>query len=199
MKKLNEILTKVKNDYKVLLGNMKLSEKRIAHLEGCVEMAYTLAQKYDIDQYKAVLAALLHDYFREVDNEGIIDLAKKFNVDLSDFELKFPRVLHGKVAASYFSDKGFIKDNSILEAIRHHTLGAANVGELAKLLFIVDAVEKHRKYEGVDDIRKDIEGKSLNEAYILVLKRTIIDSIIKNKVLAPATIGAYNYMMEVSL
>ncbi len=198
MEQLNEIILKIENEYKSLLLEMKLSDKRKKHIEGCVELAYSLAGLYNIDQYKAVLAALLHDFFKELNNKDIIEKAKRLNIDISDFEVRFPRVLHGKVAASYFLDRGLIKDKYILEAIRHHTLGAANVSELTKLLFIVDATEKHREYEGVVELRKGIEEKNLDEAYILVLKKTIIDMIIKNKVLAPSTIGAYNYMMEVN-
>jgi HD superfamily phosphohydrolase YqeK len=92
-----------------------------------------------------------------------------------------------------------MEDYEILEAIRYHTLGEAGVGNLAKLLFIVDALEKYRTYEGVESLRSEIQGRSLDETYILVLKRTIIDMISKDKILAPATIGAYNYMMEVGL
>lgn len=199
MKQLNELLSDIKKDYQSLLEEMKLSEKRKLHVEGCIELAYSLAKVYDIDVNKAVLVALLHDFFREVDNKSIIEKAQSLNIEISDFELSYPKVLHGKVAASYFSAKGLIKDKDILEAIIHHTLGSSNVCSLTKLLFIVDALEKHREYEGVEELRKIIEGKSLDNAYIIVLKRTIIDMINKNKVLAPSTIGAYNYMMEDNL
>lgn len=196
---LNEILSKIEKEHEVLLKKMNVSDKRKRHLDGCVEMSYELAEVYRIDPYKAVLTGLLHDYFREMDNEAIIELAKSLKVSISDFELRFPRVLHGKVAASYFANKGYIEDYEIIEAIQHHTLGEAGVGKLAKLLFVVDAVEQFRTYDGVEALRKNIVGKSLDEAYILVLKTTIIDMIRKNKILAPATIGAYNYMMEVGL
>lgn len=196
---LNDILSLIKNQHKFLLNNMKISDKRKRHLDGCVEMAYELAGKYEIDTYKAVLAAMFHDYYRELDNKEIIALAISLRVNISEFEIRFPRVLHGKVAASFFEDRGYIIDSEILEAIRFHTLGEAGVGKIAKLLFVVDALEQSRAYEGVETLRRDIENKSLDEAYILVLKRTIFDMIKKNKILAPATIGAYNYMMEVGL
>lgn len=199
MMQLTKILTRIDKEYEKLLSEMKISDKRKSHIIGCVEMSFVLAQRYDLDPYKAVLAAKFHDYFREVDILEIIELAKNLNVTISDFELRFPRVLHGKVAATYFSANGYIEDSEVLEAIEHHTLGEAGVGNLAKLLFIVDAIEKFRIYDGVIALRTEIEGKSLDEAYILVLKRTIIDMIRKNKILAPATIGAYNYMMEVGL
>ncbi len=199
MMQLNEILSKIGKEHEVLLNKMNISDKRKRHLDGCVEMSYELALVYGINPYKAVLTALMHDYFREIDNMGIIELAKNLKVSISDFELRFPRVLHGKVAASYFLKNGYIEDDDIIEAIQHHTLGEAGVGKLAKLLFVVDAVEKFRTYEGVKALRSEIYDKSLDEAYILVLKRTIIDMIRKNKILAPATIGAYNYMMEVGL
>lgn len=199
MKELTKILTKIEKEYEILLSEMDLSDKRKKHISGCVEMSFDLAQIYGIDSYKAVLSAKLHDFFREVDTLEIIEIAKKYKVSISDFELRFPRVLHGKVASSYFSAKGYLDDYEILEAIKYHTLGEAGVGNLTKLLFIVDAIEKFRTYEGVEALRAEIVGKSLDEAYILVLKRTIIDIIRKNKILAPATIGAYNYMMEVDL
>lgn len=196
---LSKILYRIEKKYEVLLGEMKISEKRKNHIAGCVEMSFDLAQVYGLDPYKAVLTAKLHDFFREMDTLEIVELAKKMKVSISDFELKFPRVLHGKVAATYFSANGYLKDSEILEAIKHHTLGEAGIGNLAKLLFIVDAIEKYRTYEGVEDLRCEVKGKNLDEAYLLILKRTIIDMIRKNKILAPATIGAYNYMMEVSL
>lgn len=196
---LNEILSQIEKKYYILLNKMKVSDKRKRHLDGCVEMAYDLAKTYNIDTYKAVLAALVHDFYRELDNVEIIELAKKLNVNISEFELRFPRVLHGKVAASYFLEEGYIDDSEVIEAVKYHTLGEAGVGKLAKLLFVVDALEQFRSYDGVEALRRDISDKSLDEAYILVLKRTIIDMIKKNKILAPATIGAYNYMMEVSL
>lgn len=199
MMQLTQILSRIEKEYEVLLGEMNISDKRKKHISGCVEMSFDLAQIYGIDSYKAVLAAKLHDYFREVDTIEIIELAKNLKVSISEFEIRFPRVLHGKVAATYFSSKGYLQDYELLEAIKHHTLGEAGVGNLAKLLFIVDAIEKFRTYEGVEALRAEIVGKSLDESYILVLKRTIIDMIRKNKILAPATIGAYNYMMEVGL
>lgn len=196
---LNELLSQIEKDHKILLSKMKLSDKRKRHLDGCVEMAYKLAQKYEIDSYKAVLAAMVHDYYREMDNDDIIVLAKKLKVNISEFEIRFPKVLHGKVAASYFLQEGYIVDSEIIEAVMYHTLGEARVGKLAKLLYVVDALEQFRSYDGVETLRKDIEDKNLDEAYVIILKRTIIDMIKKNKILAPATIGAYNYMMEVSL
>lgn len=196
---LQKILSKIEKEFAVILGEMKISDKRKRHIEGCVEMSFELSQKYGIDPYKAVVIAKLHDYFREVDNLEIIELAKSLKVGISDFELRFPRVLHGKVAAAYFSSNGYLDDYEMLESIKYHTLGEAGVGKLAKLLFIVDALEKYRNYEGVEALRSEIIDKSLDESYILVLKRTIIDMIKKNKILAPATIGAYNYMMEVGL
>lgn len=199
MMQLKQILSRIEKEYEALLGEMNISDKRKKHISGCVEMSFELAQIYGIDPYKAVLTAKLHDFFREIDTLEIIELAKNLKVSISDFEIRFPRVLHGKVAATYFSSKGYLQDYEILEAIKHHTLGEAGVGNLAKLLFIVDAIEKFRTYEGVEDLRAKIVGESLDEAYILVLKRTIIDMIRKNKILAPATIGAYNYMMEVGL
>lgn len=194
---LNDILSQIEKKFHIMLSGMNISDKRKRHLDGCVEMAYDLAVKYNMDPYKSVLAALIHDYHRELDNFEILELAENLKLSISDFELKFPRVLHGKVAASYFLEKGYIDDPDIIEAVKHHTLGKAGTGNLAKLLFVVDALEKFRSYEGVESLRKDIENKSLDEAYVLVLKRTILDMVNKNKILAPDTIGAYNYMMEV--
>lgn len=196
---LNNIIDEIKINHKKLLSEMIISDKRNKHLEGCAEMAYDLARIYGLNQYKAVLAALLHDYFREKDNSELLQLAKNLKVGINDFELRFPRVLHGKVAATYFQKNGYLEDQEILEAISHHTLGEADVGNITKLLFIVDAIEKYRVYDGVEEIREEVFKKTLDESYIIVLKRTIIDMIKKNKVLAPATIGAYNYMMEVDL
>lgn len=197
--KLDEILERIYKEHGLLLEEMKVSEKRRKHIDGCVSMSFELSLVYGQNSYKAVLAALLHDYFRELDNQEIVRLARELKVAISDFDLRFPRVLHGKVAAAYFLSNSLIDDYEILEAIRHHTLGEAGTGNIAKLLFIADAAEEYRTYEGAAELRQEVLGKELDEAYVIVLKRTITDMIKKNKVLAPATIGAYNHMMEVNL
>lgn len=195
---LDEILGEIRLEYKNPLEIMEqeISPERQKHIQGCVRLAYSLGIGYGLNPKSAVLTAMFHDYFREKSNEDILKMAQRFGVKPTKFEKKYPKVLHGKVAAAYFQKKGFITDLEILEGIANHTLAHKDMGPYGMLMFVVDAAEETRKYPGIAVLRKTIQKDSLTEAFRFVLKKQIIDMINKGKVLAKATIQAYNTMEE---
>lgn len=193
---LDEILDGIQEEQAELLGQLILTDDRMEHLDGCIEAAYDLALQYGLDCRKAVLAALLHDFYREKDEQEILGLAAENGVRPTPFETRYYKVLHGKVAAAYFARKGYIRDEGILEAVAHHTLAAPDIGPLARLMFIVDAVEPFRKYKGVEEIRAFVYSHGLDGSYAHVLARQIMDMAAKGKILPRATVEAYNQIME---
>ena len=193
---LDEILDAIEGEHGELLGQLVLTDDRMEHLDGCVESAYDLALLYGLDPGKAVLAALLHDFYREKDEAEILRLAAENGIRPTPFESRYFKVLHGKVAAGYFAREGYIDDGDVLEAVAHHTLAAPDIGPLARLMFIVDAVEPFRKYKGVEDIRAFVYSHGLERSYAHVLARQIMDMAAKGKILPGATIDAYNQIME---
>ena len=66
-----------------------------------------------------------------------------------------PSSVYHQFAGAYVAETHFgIKDEDILNAIRYHTSGRANMSELEKLIFLADMLEEERSYEGVETLRK---------------------------------------------
>lgn len=193
---LKDLRLQIYEDYRFLIDSMELSNKRSKHIEGCIKCAYKLGARYELDVYKCVLAAWLHDYFRDKSKKEIVKIAKKYGVKLGKFEKKYPAILHGKVAVKYFVRSGYSIPNEVLSSIKYHTLSNKKVDDYGKLLFIVDAIEETRGYDGVGVLRDFVSCNNLEDSYREVLKRTISDLIKKNKEIPLVTIKAYNKSME---
>ena len=196
MNEYDEIRNWIFKKYDKVIKKMELTPKRWLHVEGSMKCAYGLALKYGLETEKCVLAALLHDYFRDKNKEEIIELAKKYGVKLKKFDLKYPNVLHGKVAVNYFKEMKYKIPKEILKGIKHHTLGNDNFCEYGMLLFVVDAIEETRSYDGVECLRNYIATHSLKDGYKEVLRRTLSELIKKNKEIPLVTAKAYNKILE---
>lgn len=195
--KLKKLKEKIYQDYKKLINEMNITSKRQKHIESSIKLAYYLCEKYNLDKYKGVLSAWLHDYFRDRSRKEILELAYKYDVKLNKFTKKYPVVLHGDVAVKYFKKQGYKLPKQVLKSIKYHTLGSKKLDDYGKLLFIVDAVEETRSYDGVESLREFVKNNSFYESYKEVLKRTITDLIRKNKEISIKTVKAYNSIMEV--
>ena len=84
-----------------------------------------------------------------------------------------------------------IKNKKILRSVKYHTIGSVNMSLEEKILFIADKVEKGRKYEKVERLRK-LVLKDINLCLIEVYKNNIIYVINNNRLLHPDTSGIWN-------
>lgn len=147
-----------------------LSEKRRIHTYGVAAEAVKLAKQYGEDPEKAELAALFHDIFRghpaQVLNEYV--LAAGLPPDLLDN----CNLAHGKVAAIVMEKEFHVSDEDLLNAVRYHTTGRADMSLLEKIVYLADAIEPGRAYPGVETLRK-LAYENLDEACLQCLENTI--------------------------
>ena len=47
-----------------------------------------------------------------------------------------------------------LQDEDILNAIRYHTTGRAEMSKLEKIIYIADMIEPNRKFDGVEALRE---------------------------------------------
>ena len=59
----------------------------------------------------------------------------------------------------------------IIEAIRYHTTGRANMSTLEKLIFLADLIEPSRDYPGVEEIR-EVAYQDFEKGFLLAVKRS---------------------------
>ncbi len=151
----------------------KLTEKRFVHSVGVEYTAATLAFIWGEDIDRARTAALLHDYAKCLSAEDKLKKAKKFGLEISDYQMQFPDLLHGKLGAYYAEKKFGIDDPEILSAITYHTTGHPDMCLLDKIIFIADYIEPNRKpIRDLEDIRKEAYY-DIDACIIHILKNTL--------------------------
>lgn len=168
----------------------EVKASRFQHILGVEKAAVTLAEQYDVDIHKASLAALLHDYCKEVDDQIFLDLIDKYHLD-DDLKKWDNNIWHGMVGIWKMYEDFGLEDKEILQAIKIHTVGAAEMSELAKVLYVADYIEEGRNFPGVIEARA-ISKQSLNQAVAYETMR-LIDYLAEQRLtIYPQTFEAYN-------
>lgn len=168
-----------------------ISDKRLRHILGVEETAIKLSQIYNVSSYKAMLAALLHDYAKEFTIEDVLFIAEKNKYSLDELERESTDLSHSKIGALIAKQKYNINDEDVLNAIKYHTTGRENMSMLEKIIFISDAIEPSRNYRKVDEIR-NMAFLDIDKAILLNINNTINFLISTNKCIHPDTILCRN-------
>jgi len=172
----------------------RLPKKRWEHVQGVMETAVILAQRFGADPVKADLAAIMHDvakYWPIVQLEQAV-----IEHHIQDDLLRYDRqLLHAHVGAYVAETEYDIRDPEVLDAIRYHTSGREHMTVLDKVVCLADYMEPGRDFPGVDEIRKLAET-NLDLALIAGFDSTISYLIAKGKSIYPRTIMARNSLIE---
>ncbi|WP_257346111.1 bis(5'-nucleosyl)-tetraphosphatase (symmetrical) YqeK [Pseudalkalibacillus decolorationis] len=167
-----------------------LTEHRYEHTIGVMNTAIDLAERFNGDKDKAMLAAVFHDYakFRPKDEMESIIIREELGKDL----LKYGKELwHAPVGAYLVKSEVGITDEEILQAIRSHTSGRVGMSLLEKIIFLADYIEPSRHFPGVDEVRETSE-QNLDEAVRQALMNTVIFLMKQNQLIYPETLYTYN-------
>ena len=130
-----------------------LAPKRVAHVLGCRDTAVALAKHYGADPADAARAALLHDITKALDGPLQLTLARAHGMILDEFSAQHPKTLHA-LTGSWIARQLFGENEAVVEAIRWHTTGKANMNLLEKIIYVADYMEPNRDFPGVDLLRQ---------------------------------------------
>lgn len=170
-----------------------LTPKRFAHTQGVAQEAAKLAKVWGVNPEKAYTAGLLHDCAKNFTTEKTLELCKKYNVELDETIKKQPDLAHSFLGAAVAEKEYLITDSEILNAIKYHTTGRADMSLLEKIIYIADMIEPNRKsYNGLELIRKTAY-ENLNKAVYLGLKQTIDFNKEKSRLIHQLSLSALNY------
>ncbi len=167
---------------------------RLKHTLGVVEAAKYLAQKYKENIFDAEIAALLHDFAKDYNEEQLREYIGQHDIIVDNILMKTYELLHGKVGASIARIEFGISNQDILNAIENHTTGRRGMSNLEKIIYLADFIEKGRKYPGVEQLRK-LADENLDEAVLMALNNTISYVINTGKLLHPNTLYARNEIL----
>ena len=165
-----------------------LTPDRFIHTMGVTKWARELALLNGVSPDKAYTAALLHDCAKCMTKNQLADNIKKYNIKLDDAALSSPQLWHSYVGAFLAKDVYGIDDEEILDAIYYHTTGKANMSTLCAIVYLADAIEDSRDYDGVESLRV-LAKEALWEAVYAYTKHSI--EFIKSKgcIVHPDTIA----------
>lgn len=167
-----------------------MSSKRFTHVRGVEQAALELADRYGADLEMVSIAALLHDYAKEQSDEEMRDMIISENMDLELLQYG-NNIWHGPVAAVMAKERFNVEQTSILDAIRHHTVGSVNMDLIEQIIYLADFIEPNRSFKGVDKARALAEN-SLEEATAFATLLTIKHLIDKKVKIYPKAIETYN-------
>ncbi|MBR6618344.1 MAG: bis(5'-nucleosyl)-tetraphosphatase (symmetrical) YqeK [Oscillospiraceae bacterium] len=172
----------------------QLSPKRFRHSCNVARAARQLAQKYGADVEKAYFAGLMHDVCKEMlfDDQKALMLAGDFAPD--EAELQSKKVWHGIAGAYYLQSEFGVTDKDILNAVRFHTVGRANMSLLEEIIYIADMISDDRDYKGVGKMRK-LAFENLQDAMFESIRDSAVAILKKGVMLPQYTIAAYNYYL----
>ncbi len=179
---------------KIAFLEQQLSPKRFRHSCNVARAARQLAQKYGADVEKAYFAGLMHDVCKEmlfVDQKTLM-LAGDFAPD--EAELQSKKVWHGIAGAYYLQSEFGVTDKDILNAVRFHTVGRANMSLLEEIIYIADMISDDRDYKGVGKMRK-LAFENLQDAMFEAIRDSAVAILKKGVMLPQYTIAAYNYYL----
>jgi predicted HD superfamily hydrolase involved in NAD metabolism len=117
---------------------------RLQHILRVEQMAIELAQRHDIDPLQAAQAGLMHDLAKFFKPQRLLEMARAERLVLDPVDVANPHLLHAAVGAIVARDEFGIHDESVLDAIRHHTLGCPGMSSLSCVVFLADSLEPGR-------------------------------------------------------
>lgn len=172
-----------------------IDTERFFHSLNVAKLAAILADKFKVNKKKAALAGILHDCAKKLS----LNESKKYLYGFKDDILKDTPAIWHSYAGYYYAKKVFkIKDKKILNAIKHHTVGAPEMDKLAKIIYVADFIEFGRDYVQSKKINKLIRKRnlSLNNMVLLVLKEKLLYLLKNRKKIHINAIKLYNKLIK---
>jgi nicotinate-nucleotide adenylyltransferase len=148
-----------------------LKPNRVQHVLGCRQAAVELARLYGADETDAARAALLHDITKSLDGPLQLTLCREYGTILDTFSSHNPKTLHA-LTGSLVAERIFGENAAVVEAIRSHTTGKADMNLLQKIIYVADYMEPNRDFPGVERLR-ELAFSDLDEALKMGLMMTL--------------------------
>ena len=164
-----------------------LPKKRLIHTAEVTVSALTKVKELGLDKDDVITACILHDCAKYIDYKSV----KGFKLP----EGVPSPVVHAFLGAYIAENHLKISNEEVIDAIRYHTSGKANMSKLAKLLFVADMVEINRSYEGAEQLRELFEV-DFEKCFIECLKEEMVHLINKKQYIYSETISAYEYYVN---
>jgi len=180
---INETIKKVDEYAKCVL-----SPSRYEHSVRVASLSQDLCERFALDGRSGYLAGIAHDICKSCKDRLMLSLVSRDGNPVNAIETAKPSLLHGRAAAVLLQSDFGVHDESVLEAIRNHTFGSAELDKLGMILFVADKIEPGREdYDPAS--RKRILESDLDGMTRLVLDDNIRFLELKGKQVSAVTLS----------
>ena len=185
----------------------RMNEHRYAHSLNVAERAVFLAKKYGADPEKAEFAGLIHDICKGIPNEEQLAIIQNAGIELDEDTLKSPALWHSVAGAVYSEHEIGVTDKDVLNAVRYHTTGKADMSIMEKIIYLADYIDMSRTFEDCVALRNfffdfDFDNASekeklehLNDTLIMSYDLTIRGLLEDGKHINDTTFEARNFLI----
>ena len=175
----------------------ELDPLRYEHTLGVAYTAACLGMKWGEDPLKCELAGLLHDCAKCYSHEDQKKGCQDNGISLSEEELLAPQIIHAKYGSFLARSKYGIADDDILNAIKFHTTGRAQMSMLEKIIYIADFIEPMRyKSKCLKEARTEA-FRDIDKCMVIILLDTFQYLEQSGKPVESYTYEAYNYFKAI--
>ena len=187
----------IKALYNKLMGSgSPRALKRFNHSLGVAFKALEIIKdnNLDVDQDKAFLAGLLHDYSKFTETEKYYEVVKQNDIPKEILE-ENEKVFHGILGYLVVRDELNITDEEVLGAIKYHVFGSDNMTTLEEVIYLADYVENNRVGEEYEIVR-EVAKTNYKKAIAMESEATLIHLINKGDRIHPNAYATYNKYKE---
>lgn len=170
-----------------------LSEKRYRHSLGVAEEAAQLAEIHGANREKAIYAGLAHDIAKCCTREELNEMVLRFG--LPTRYLDNPALAHAKVGAALLREELGVEDEEVLAAVASHTTGRPDMSLLEEILYVADAIEPNRQYDGLEALRA-LAREDLDRACLEIMDFCIATIRKSGRTLDEDTWNARRFMQD---
>ena len=182
-------------DYYVQLIKGRMGERRFIHSVNVSDAAVALAERYGADKEKARLAGILHDSCKEIPKDEMLQIISDGGIILDATEKASSKLWHAIAGSVYVKQTLNIDDDDIINAIRYHTTGRADMSLLEKIIFTADFISDERDYNDVE-IMREKAFNDLEDAMLFGLSFTISNLADKRLPIHRDAIDCYNDILD---
>lgn len=171
---------------------MKEKPRRYQHSLGVCRTAVHLASVYGVDEYRAAVAGLLHDWDKVLEDHELLVRAAQYGVRICGSPSAAVGLLHGPVASFELPHIFESADESVCQAVARHTVGAVDMTPLDMVVFVADAIEPGRHGDNAERLRSLVGDIALDELFFQTFAQGLVYVISGGRYLYPTAIDIYN-------
>ncbi len=174
----------------------RLGTRGYEHSVAVAETALVLAEEYGVDPDEAYLAGLLHDWSRDEDAATLRESAERFGIELTAVDEAVPYLLHGRAGAAALKERFPDLPERVVDAVARHTFGAPRMTDLDRVIYLADALEPGRDAAVANELRREVGRIPLGELYARAYAASLEHLVRGRRRIHPATVEAWNSIVE---